>query len=614
MNAFTLTSEFEGATGLKRSLGLRRDIALLLAFLTCLASQVTGQTLADAGHKKVLALSVVRKELPGFLGVDEALQEELERALDGRLDYYARYVDLVRFANATFQASFRPCLGTRSDESRLDLIVASTPEVLAFLKDNPSLFPGVPIVFSTTRRATAGPHSTGIVSDIDFGGTLLAALDLQPRTKRVFAVSGNAPYDRSVLDLFKSHVNLFAGRVTFTELTGLSLADLKQRLGRLPSDSIVFYLSVSEDAIGRRFEPFQVLEEVAAASSAPVYSWHESAIGRGVVGGRLHSFANTGREAARVALRILRGEPAESIPVADVDSHSYEFDWRELHRWGLDETHLPPRSVVHFRPPPFVERYRSYAPGGVMIVVAQSLLICGLLVQWAKHRHALQLNRTLANRLITSQEEERRRIARELHDDLGQRIALLNMEVDHIIKEVWALPQRAGLQNVSVQAGDIARSLRALSHKLHPTLLETLGLIGSIRVLCDEISQQGHVKVTFTHADVPRGVDPSLSLCLYRVTQEALHNIAKHSRAHEASVKLIHEGNELNLQILDSGVGFDQAAVAHAGLGLASMRERVGILRGQFVIQTRSGGGTRINVRLPLSAAGDAAFSETGSA
>jgi signal transduction histidine kinase len=216
-------------------------------------------------------------------------------------------------------------------------------------------------------------------------------------------------------------------------------------------------------------------------------------------------------------------------------------------------------------------------------------------------KRAIELNRALAGRIIVSQEQERQRIARELHDDLSQKIALLNLEVDQIADEVPAEAQRARLEIVSSQIGEIAGDLSDLSHRLHPSRLQSLGLIESVRLLCSEISQRRQVNIEFSSSELPPAVDPRVSLCLYRIAQEALHNIAKHSQARDASVELTREGNEVYLHIADTGIGFDPVALDRAGLGLVSMRERVGVLKGNLVINATPGGGTRIGVRVPLT-------------
>ena len=217
-------------------------------------------------------------------------------------------------------------------------------------------------------------------------------------------------------------------------------------------------------------------------------------------------------------------------------------------------------------------------------------------------KRALELNRVLAGRVIVSQEAERQRIARELHDDLSQKLALLSIDVGQLSRDLPLPEHRHHLERLSSQVEEIAGDLYDLSHKLHPSRLQTLGLVESVRVLCQDVSQQrDDVAITFSEAHIPDVVDPSVSLCLYRITQEALHNVAKHSLSHDASVRLERNGDEFLLIIADSGIGFDPLVADHAGLGLASMRERVAILKGQLAIQAVPGGGTRISVRVPVT-------------
>jgi PAS domain S-box-containing protein len=217
-------------------------------------------------------------------------------------------------------------------------------------------------------------------------------------------------------------------------------------------------------------------------------------------------------------------------------------------------------------------------------------------------RRARELNRALAGRLIVSQEEERQRIARELHDDLSQKIAVLNIDVDRLSHQMQTSEQRTRLRRISAQVAEVAEHLHDLSYELHPARLQTLGLLESLRVMCSEFSHQRNIHVTFAAADseLPLVIEPGVSLCVYRITQEALHNVARHSRAAEASVQLSYEGNDIYLEVADSGVGFEPHSNRHTGLGVVSMRERVGVLNGKLVIHTAPGRGTRIVARIPL--------------
>jgi PAS domain S-box-containing protein len=208
----------------------------------------------------------------------------------------------------------------------------------------------------------------------------------------------------------------------------------------------------------------------------------------------------------------------------------------------------------------------------------------------------------LAGRLIAAQEAERRRIARELHDDLSQKLALLNIDIELLGRAALTSADEAStrLQDLSDRAGELATSVHQLSHQLHPSKLEAMGLVPAIESHCRDLSSQHDVFVEFQHSGVPRSVPPDLALCLYRIVQEGLHNVIKHSGARKASVQLTGDRESLLLHIADPGVGFTPAEHDRTGLGLVSMRERVHFLGGRLVIHSAPGRGTRIGVRVSL--------------
>jgi signal transduction histidine kinase len=216
-------------------------------------------------------------------------------------------------------------------------------------------------------------------------------------------------------------------------------------------------------------------------------------------------------------------------------------------------------------------------------------------------RRARALTYSLAGRLIVDHEAERARIARELHDDIGQRLASLNMEIERIVREPIPPAVRANLQALAQRSETIAAAVAHLSRALHPPTLEALGLVSSLKALCAETTRQGGIEIPLTHRGVPEPVDWRIAVSVYRIAQEALSNILRHSHARQASVQLLGEANALVLEVADSGVGFD-AGAAHVGIGLASMRERVAFLNGAIAVRTATGSGTRISVRIPLDA------------
>ncbi len=216
-----------------------------------------------------------------------------------------------------------------------------------------------------------------------------------------------------------------------------------------------------------------------------------------------------------------------------------------------------------------------------------------------KRKEAEQALRDLSARLIDTQELERRRIAKELHEGLAQSLTAVALGLSQLekISSLNISPNISGLQE---QIQSVLSQITNLSYQLHPSALALVGLEMAIRQLCQEVSQTLRIRINFSATNVRRDLPEEVKLCLYRITQEALRNVAKHSEAHCASVVITQRDNDLELVIKDDGVGFS-AGSAHPGLGLPSMQERLRNLKGSLVVDSQPGSGTKIHIRIPLA-------------
>jgi signal transduction histidine kinase len=207
----------------------------------------------------------------------------------------------------------------------------------------------------------------------------------------------------------------------------------------------------------------------------------------------------------------------------------------------------------------------------------------------------------VSGKLIEAQEQERRRIARELHDDIGQRLALLSIELSQLQQSSSNPSEFSGrISEMQMQTAEIAADVQSLSHELHSSKLQYLGLAAALRGFCREFSEQQKVEVDFKAHDLPASLSPEISLCFFRVLQEALHNAAKHSGVRQFEVRLWGTPDEIHLTISDAGVGFDiEATKASRGLGLISMQERLKLLNGTLSIESRLHRGTTIHASVP---------------
>ena len=213
--------------------------------------------------------------------------------------------------------------------------------------------------------------------------------------------------------------------------------------------------------------------------------------------------------------------------------------------------------------------------------------------------------RALASRLLSAQEDERRRMSRVIHDDICQELAALTFDLGELLSEPLREASRSRLQELQNRLTNLSAATRDLTHQLHPPTLEDLGLIVSLRDLCEEFSRRNRLVVKFTKRQVPDHLPIEVMTCLHRIAQEGLRNAAKHSGAKGIMVTLHSNRKKLVLSIRDDGTGFAlQSAKGKGGLGLANMQERVRLVSGEISIRSEPGRGSKIVVEVPYHGTG----------
>ena len=288
-------------------------------------------------------------------------------------------------------------------------------------------------------------------------------------------------------------------------------------------------------------------------------------------------------------------------------------DGRELKRFGIDDAWLPPGATVANREVSPWDAYKRTILVVCALLISQALLIGALMFQRRTRRRAELALHHLSGRLLSAQEEERRRIGRELHDDLSQQVALLAIEIEQVAMKSGEPPAALArsMRRLGERTAEISIEIHNLSHRLHSSKLEALGLVSALRGHCQELLAQG-LRAHFVDANVPRALPDEVELCLFRIVQEALTNVVKHSGAREAHVTLNGTNDALLLRIVDFGRGFDEVVAAgQDGLGLVSMRERLRLIGGELTIRSRPSRGTTIDARVPLPRARRAAAADT---
>jgi PAS domain S-box-containing protein len=226
----------------------------------------------------------------------------------------------------------------------------------------------------------------------------------------------------------------------------------------------------------------------------------------------------------------------------------------------------------------------------------------GFMIDVSERKRAEEALKALGGRLIAAQEEERRRVARELHDDFNQRLAVLSIELEQLGQRIQKpLGLRRNVQHLQDLTQEIAAEIHALSYRLHPSKLDHLGLVAAVKSLCAELSESGKLNVEFHQTGFPFALDRDTTLCLFRIAQEGLRNCVKHSNAESARVVLTRTRNAVRLLVSDNGCGFNtKTALMEKGLGFISMKERLHILGGEMNLYSKPLHGTRLEVSVPL--------------
>jgi PAS domain S-box-containing protein len=264
--------------------------------------------------------------------------------------------------------------------------------------------------------------------------------------------------------------------------------------------------------------------------------------------------------------------------------------------------------------PDLKARFRYSLPDGSVIWLEKTahaffdesgkmVRMVGMIADVGERKQAEEALADVSRKMVETQEEERARIARELHDDINQRLALLGVEIDQLSQDVPTSPGEvsAQLNEITERIADVSKDVQSISHQLHSPQLDLLGVSVAMKSFCREFAARQRVEIDFRSDDIPSPVPQDVSLCLFRVLQEALHNAVKHSKVRRFQVMLGYSADELGLTIEDRGAGFDAETVAKTGgLGLISMRERVRLVNGTISIESKPMTGTTIQVRVPL--------------
>lgn len=580
----------------------RHQHRLLIGVLCTLCCALAAGTSGPALAQHVLVLNSFDKHTMHSALTTQVLRETLERETGNEISITEMSVD-ARWNSATREPALAGLLMQRQSYLPVELVIAEGPPAISFwLTYRDQIAPDAPLL-SVARQGVfepgdLRPMDVGFWSIFSFTVAIEDILQVLPDTSHVLIVLGSSDLERQLKRQAEAELEGYRG-IEFEYTNNDTFAELQERLKTLSAGSAVYMTMFNTDSEGALIPWHGALDLAAAISPAPIFGPFDEQLGRGIVGGRLIPLRQQSEMIAATAAGVLRGE-AVTNRWNMVDLTPPTYDGREFGRWSIDSAQLPGDSIVLFQPEPV---WRTHALESALIaavLAAQALLIGTLLVQRRRLRRSEGAQQALAGQLINAHEEEHRRLARELHDDLSQRLAHLAIETGRLDASLASPESERPLKTLQSQIAAIGEDVHDLSYRLHPSIVDDLGIVTALRSECERVRKHHGMRIV---EDIEPLSDPcprDTALCLYRVCQEAFNNAIRHGRPSTLEVHLSQPDGNVLLEIRDDGCGFTPAA-AGSGLGISSMQERARLAGGELTLSSTPGQGTSVRLSIPLA-------------
>jgi len=594
---------------------------------------------AAPASRRVVVLNAADPYLPAFQLLDRAFRESVRASYPGPVELHAETLDMHRFPRAQLDREVLALLRGKYRDLKVDVVVAAAPIALDFAeRHRDELWQGAAIVFHSVpvgvlNGRSTGPRTTGVPVHLEFGSTLELALRLWPATRRIAVVAGAGDPDQRNLALARPSLDRLAAKLDVQYLVGLTLSGTLAAVQALPADAIVLYLTMYRDAEDAPLVPRDVLTQVAAASSVPVFGVFETYIGHGIAAGSIAAYASQGKRAGELVARVLAGEEPDRIGVQAPAEALCIADWRQLRRWGIDERLLPADCEVRFREVTAWDRYHGQILAGLAVILAQAALIVALVLSRRRLRRARNQareeldRRTEAESLAARLRNRLGRFARER--SLGAMATAISHEINQPLIAIQNYAQAAKrrlssddgdraklvelfakIESQAERAGAITQRVRSLVSASEPLMVPTppRALIDEIiRIMAPEIEMRGCRITADAGAGLPRVLADALQveLVLVNLVRNAMHSVCADDR-HEKRIR-IEAGptgdREVLFRVVDGGAGvppdraddifepLSSGTRGGMGMGLAISREIIQAHGGRLWHESNPGGG-----------------------
>lgn len=603
---------------------LAAGIVSFLLFFAC-------QPALAVAPKRVLLIynSVGYQEL-----VARNIRTELQQRSPEPLEIYSAPFAAASAADEAVTIRYADYLGALLQGQRLDLaLTVGSPATNFFRQYGRQLFPSAPMLaILEESRVPSNLETNEIVAtgSLDLVGAVENILRLLPQTTNVLVVIGNSPLEQYWQARQRAAFQAYAGRVSFSWLNDLSFEEILRHSATLSSGSAILFNSLFGDALGVAYDDHEVVSRLHAVAKAPIFTFDDSDFGQGIVGGHGPSTEEVSRDYASVALRILRGDVLGGAVIPGAGTGQPKFDWREMQRWGIDESRLPPESTIYYRDPTAWQRYRWQIMTTAAALLVQTLLILGLFYERHRRRHAEATSRQHMSELahmsrIAVAGELSASIAHEVKQPLAAIAASGSAGLRWLARATPDLVNaRASFERVvkaAQHAGDVIDTIRSMFKKsdgerlaLDPnTLIEDV-----LTVLRGDLRRRGISVEAHLRAGLPQIVGNRVQLQqvvlnLIVNAAEAMDSVTDRARV----LKLTSDQQERSSVLIiveDTGPGMEPKNIERIfepfyttkpdgmGMGLAICRSIVESHGGHMSAVLGRSGGLAMQISMPVSA------------
>lgn len=631
---------------------MNRILSFILIFFVCFCTASSAQATSLPLHN-ILVLHSFHSGMAWTESINLGIEEVLLAKDRQDIELHIEYIDGLRQPGGHSFQRLAKFLGEKYQGMTFDAVIVVDIVAYHFMEQyHTDLFAMTPVLYTAVNCADINQVEqnvpfAGVCENVDVDATINAGLHLYPDTQKIVIINDRTEdgltYDR----IIQQSVEFFDQRVDIEIWDDVTIEDLMQKVQDLQDGTLLLLMQFTQDRAGRTFSYERSLGLINRKCKVPILSMWQFYLGNGVMGGMMVDGQAQGRAVAKLVIDILVGEQVENLFAVKSTTNQLIFDYTRMKRFDISYKALPEGSIVTKEPQSVLWKYKKIGWTVLALALVLEATVIILSVVTYKSKKAEQKLEELVNQrthelttaneqlldenierkkveealreseetlhqlsvnLLTVQENERRRISFELHDELGQSLAALKMQIGSL-KMQLSREQPAllfqGCDGLRESINLIIENVRRLSRDLSPVALDDLGIDVALEYLITNFSKLHNIKIDHELVDITHLFCQDAQRHIYRIVQESLNNIGKHAHADHVAIKIEKKKNRIFLIVKDNGNGFNSDEIQkrktpESGMGLTAMSERVRILEGELDITSVVGLGTTVTVSMPV--------------